>query len=259
VTDSGATFTVEAEPARYTSRVKVLSCLVSVALTVGASVACNDSAGEGHDPGSRDSGVDAANPDDGSAGDSGGDAAFLVDGGAICGDPEIQLRPNQFDQLAGCAVYRGPIHISDTRNTSFPELANLRAVEGRLSFFRNDQLITLTGVENIETLGGLSATNHARLTDLRGFVKLHAIHGDVLIGSNFALTSLHGLEGVRTTGPLQISSNQALPNLDALAALEVIDGDLIIRDNPLLPQAAAQAFAARVQVSGSVEITANGG
>ena len=198
-------------------------------------------------------------------------AAFLLGcGGATAGEPgsDAAAQPEIFcgtsdtthigplDDLVGCTTFRGSVHISDTGDERVPFPASLRVIEGRLSLFRNSNLVDLGGLENLARIGGLKLSVHDRLADVTALARVR-ITGEIFIDGNAALTTLNGIHAPRDLALLLVAGNGALTSIDSLSALEVVSGDVTIRDNGALPQSAVEAFVARLTVGGRVEVERN--
>lgn len=178
-------------------------------------------------------------------------------GERVCGMPGDMWRTGQLGELAGCDVFRGSLHVSDSGLTDLTALSSLRVVEGRLTFFRNEQLASATGLERLESAGAIGFNHHPELSDVSALANLVQVTGEVYFISNAALPSLTGLEGLHSAGTLRLIANPSLGGLEGLSGLETLSGNLEIRDNPALPQAEAEAFAERVEVGGSTDVSGN--
>jgi len=107
----------------------------------------------------------------------------------VCGETDDYLwNLYEIQSLEGCTRYRGSIHVSDTDLPHLESLPRLRAVDGSYTFFRNDSLQSLRGLENLQVVGdrfGLS--NHAVLADLDALSNLRAVAGDFYVIGNSSL------------------------------------------------------------------------
>lgn len=129
--------------------------------------------------------------------------------------------------------------------------------EGRVSLTALPSLQSLAGFEGLTSIGaGLALVDLPLVQDLQALANLNAV-GDVASLSGLGITSMEGLEGLAQTGALLIIGNSQLSTLAGLENLTEVSGDLRIRDNPMLPQAEAEAWAAGVDVGEDVVICNN--
>jgi hypothetical protein len=159
--------------------------------------------------------------------------------------------------LAGCTVFRGSIHVSDRRDAHLPWPASLRRIEGALSFFRNEFLEDLRGLEGLEEVGGLVLNIHPKLRDLRALARTK-VSGEFFVASSDLLETLEGPQVSPELDSLFLARQPKLRDLSALSAIRRIRGKLVIRNNRALTDAAARAFADRIDVGGPIEIMGNG-
>jgi hypothetical protein len=139
------------------------------------------------------------------------------------------------------------INIDQTKLNNLEGLENLKFVGGMITLTNNMYLKTLTGLENIEIMDGLSIKNNPALANL-GKIDLSAI--EVLFrmedcnsivnfqGIKFeqdnsiywfinncdGLTSFKGLEGLTEAVAMDITSNENLTSLDGLQGLQTLTG-----------------------------------
>jgi len=153
------------------------------------------------------------------------------------------------DGLSSVAHIGGDIDICGALQDSLTSIDGLdAALEGEISgAIRLQQLQLLQGVG---PLTGVTRIGSLILNELPAFVDLTAL-SDVEGAANLliretAVTDLAGLEALATIDSrLTITRNSQLTTLAGLDALVGTD-ELIISDNPLLPQAEAEAFAESV-------------
>ncbi len=131
--------------------------------------------------------------------------------------------------------------------TSISALSNLTSIGGSLGVYCNDALLSLTGLESLDTIGSL----------LIGY----AVDNDFEFGTagNSSLASLTGLDGLTRIGSgISITGNSGLTNLTGLNNELVIDGSLKIRFNGSLSNCETQSICDYlVNPNGSVEIHHN--
>lgn len=239
------------------------AALLSAALGL-ASAACEPSSPDDTSQASDTSGTasssgttDASGTTSGTTSEptSGGDPGYVPH---ACGAADDVLLPHQFDAEPDCNVVLGGLHLSDQSFTDLTAIGRLRLVHGTLSFFRNESLTSMHGLEALESIGDLLVQHHPVLVDLRALARLVEIPGEVYIAHNAALDGLQGLENVQSVGSLAIVGNARLSSLVGLAGLRRVDGDLTIRDNPKLLREDAEAFVAGLEVGGAIEVLDNG-
>jgi hypothetical protein len=174
-----------------------------------------------------------------------------------CGNPDEQLRPPRFDELAGCTHFRGSIHISDSQLTDLEPLSELVAIDGTLSLFRNPKLVSLHGLERFESVGALTIRISDELTDITALASLRDLGAELWLDDNPVLEDLSGLDQLRSVGELRVLEMSRLGSLNGLFGITSVRGDLFIIGNAVLPQADAERFVAGVEVEGIVEISGN--
>ena len=132
--------------------------------------------------------------------------------------------------------------------TNITTVGNTLQIGGNVNNYSvgNDLLITLDGLNNITSVGGLAVSFNDILTDLDGLSSLEQISGSVWIGGNSALTDIDGLANVTRVRSITIggtagilsngnpSGNPALTNIDGLANLTSVGDDLFIYNNGAL-------------------------
>ncbi len=119
--------------------------------------------------------------------------------------------------------------------TTLAPLSKLRAVTGTLEIFGNPELVDLEGLNELQTVGGLSIYDNEKLANLDALEALATLSGGLLISSNPALTSLAGLGSV--SGSLEsvgIFNNGSLTGLDGLQGVTATSGALAIANNAQL-------------------------
>ena len=117
------------------------------------------------------------------------------------------------------------------------DLSALTTLNGGFAIAENDVLVSLAGLNNVESLGPLSFVyigSNPLLTSLAGIGKFESV--DVLvILDNASLTDLSGLEILDTVaGSLDILGNSALTSLKGLNKLTTIGGRLTLDLNPVI-------------------------
>ncbi len=120
--------------------------------------------------------------------------------------------------------------------TSLSGLDNLTSVGG-MNIVSNASLTSLSGLENLVSVddGGMNISSNASLTSLSDLENLTTVGGYLYIGNNASLTSLSGLENLTSVSAnLYIDENAALPDIDGLSNLSSVGQDLFISNNAIL-------------------------
>jgi len=134
-------------------------------------------------------------------------------------------------------ILKGDVIINRNNNlVSISELAQLQTVDSTLQISANRKLLSLDGLQNINSVNRLSIASNDELTNLQGLNGLTSISKAIQIASNTKLISLEGLENlteVSSISSIAIFSNPLLNNLTNLEKIETTDY-LIMFDNPRL-------------------------
>jgi len=139
---------------------------------------------------------------------------------------------------------RGSAEISNCDSLiSLSGLHNLSSVGSRFSIFNNDMLTNLSGLESLTSVGMNSITGlgddlliglpdsvgNDALLSLSGLNNLENIGGDLSINFNENLVSLIGLENISYVGGnLHLFHNDQISNLQGLESLQTIGGNIEI-------------------------------
>lgn len=95
-------------------------------------------------------------------------------------------------------------------------LNGIQSVDG-VDISSNDLLTNLNGLENLTTITNyLFVSNNSSLNSLSGLQNLNLVYLHLSIGNNDNLTSLEGLEQITSSGRVGISNNDALLTLQGL-------------------------------------------
>lgn len=134
-----------------------------------------------------------------------------------------------------CTEINGDLDIGTTYinaiNSLLP-LSNLNIIQGQLKINNNWSLTSLSGLENISTVGSLWIGYHFsdQLTSLTGLDGLTTVNGDVTIGNNDGLTSLSGLDNLETVdGFIWITQLPAITSISSLNNLSSINDSLYLQ------------------------------
>ena len=141
-------------------------------------------------------------------------------------------------------------------------IAHCESITGGLYFFEQDWL-EIVELPSLTSVGGhLVIEGNGALTSLEGLSSLTTVGTYLVIYDNHALTSLEGLSSLTTVGGgggfLFIINNDALTSLEGLSGLTYVGDDLSIHNNDSLCQSDAEAFAASIELGGTVDVRDNG-
>jgi len=204
--------------------------------------------------------------DDDDAGDDDDDGpttcegSYTVDGTDTAAD---------LSAISDCAVITGSLIIQQTNRNQLNPLSNLTEVGGNLIIAVNNQLETLAGLDQLETVEGmLELSGNQVLTSLEALGQLTFVGGALYIDSSEQLTDLDGLDNLQSIGTLEPISGAAtlsiihmdnLTHLDGLAAVNSVNGDVTISYNGALCSANVNEFVAACGLTGSATTTDNDG
>jgi len=120
-------------------------------------------------------------------------------------------------------------------------LSNVKRINGSLFIYNNINLITLEGLNKLESLYGLhigpkyTDQHVSNLIDINGLNNLKSIKGFLYITNNYHLTNIEGLEGLSNiSNRCLIFGNTILNSLDGLNKLQSIEDEFVIYDNDSL-------------------------
>lgn len=112
-------------------------------------------------------------------------------------------------------------------------IAQITAVGGDL-MIANTELINLTGLENLKSVGGaLTIRSNWDLQTIDALSNLESVGGQyMIIGYNYALEDLKAFEYTDfQLSHVSITYNNTLTDLDGLQSIKSVNGDLAITDN----------------------------
>lgn len=161
-----------------------------------------------------------------------------------------------------CTEIAGSLSIGNLNQYSITSLAplnKLTVIQGQLRIDNNKSLNSLSGLQNITSVGSLWIVNHLsnQLTSLTGLEGLTVVNGNITIGSNSGLTSLNGLSNLETVnGYFWISQNPSLTSFSSMNNLSSIGNHLIITWNEGLT--ALNAFQNLTSIGGNFQIAKTG-
>lgn len=154
--------------------------------------------------------------------------------------------------LDGCERLLGTIDFAYAPIVDASVLSSLRWVDGELNFLANGELTSLTGLERLEHVGGLTLRITTAVEDLAPLGQLRTIENRLYLSDNRALRSLHGLERLEEVGELILDIHvdyEDVVNLDVLVSLRRVRGNVRFTH---VPREQVDAFLARVEVGGTV-------
>ena len=136
----------------------------------------------------------------------------------------------QIDDFAtnypGCTEILGHVKIQEARSgeiTDLSGLAQVTQIESYLLIGNNDALTSLSGLDNIITVGGYLSIQYTKLTSLDGLDNLETIGQYLQIVHNTDIININSLGKLNAIGSnLQIHSNFSLVNLSGLESLTTI-------------------------------------
>lgn len=155
----------------------------------------------------------------------------------------------------------GELFICNNLNlTSLAELgmALTGDVPGPISITSIPNLESLAGFEGLTSVGGnLGLVDFPLVPDVQPLANLTSVDELFVLGDLDALGSLEGLEQLTHVGGIYIGYNGQLTTLAGFDNLMDVTWDLEIKNNPMLPQEAAEAWAANIDVGRSISICNN--
>jgi len=151
------------------------------------------------------------------------------------------------------------LSIYDNDSLTSLDLHSLATAGGGMDIRSNDALSSLEGLSGLATVDDdLSIYDNDSLTSLEGLSSLTTVGRGLLIYDNASLTTLEGLSSFTTVDDLSILYNDSLTSLEGLSGVKTVGDDLSIYDNASLCQSDAEAFAASIEVGGTVDVRDNG-
>ncbi|MEO1260177.1 MAG: T9SS type A sorting domain-containing protein [Bacteroidota bacterium] len=135
----------------------------------------------------------------------------------------------------GCAIVEGNLTISGPYINNLDSLISLEKVRGALTIENNPYLSSLSGLENLDSVGAFSIRNNAALSNLDGLENLSQTEiASLVFDENENLTEINGLNNFTRSGFLSIEGNTALESISGLNGLSRVGGLLQIENNPNL-------------------------
>ena len=110
----------------------------------------------------------------------------------------------------------------------------MTSIGNDLSVFYCDNLIDLTGIENLTSVGGLAFDYNSMLTSIASLSNLTTIEGSCTFVENSMLTNLSGLENITFIEyNLHIQNNDALVEINSLQNITSIHSIHIVNNESL--------------------------
>jgi hypothetical protein len=138
----------------------------------------------------------------------------------------------------------GDLYLYDTPLLDLAGLESLTTITGNLTLVDNDELLSLTGLDNlVELLDGdyrenLVIVHNSALTSLAGLEALTAVTDHVLICDNDALVDFGGLASLSAATHVSVTYNASTNDSDALAfaaVLPAVEHVKVDGNGPLAP------------------------
>lgn len=128
------------------------------------------------------------------------------------------------------------IGYSDQLNNSINDLSSLstlRSVDGLLHIYGNEELTTLSGLENLEDVARLEVYRNSALQHIDHLSGLTTV-GALFVSDNAELTNLDGLSNLNSAYEIAIGEMPLLADIDALSNITNLEGGFGISDCPSL-------------------------
>jgi len=150
------------------------------------------------------------------------------------------LALSSLDGLGGLTTINGALLLRGP----FTSLMGLHVTSVRDGFSLEDSALTsLAGLEQLNTVGGLTLSGNLQLASLEALANLGSVGSGLELHENAVLPALTGLESLTRVDTLNIVSNAELGSLGALLGWPGRTvGAMTISNNPRLPQCQVEAF-----------------
>jgi len=146
--------------------------------------------------------------------------------------PYANLNSQAAVDAFNCTVVEGFLDVLGADVTDLTPLRGLTHVGGRLNLQVNHVLTSLSGLEDLESVGGNVYINLTQLQNLDGLRSLQTVGDDFVLDGNASLENVDGLAALTSVGrDLYIFENPQLTDLDGLTALTTVGRDLRLLSN----------------------------
>ncbi|HPI08877.1 MAG TPA: hypothetical protein PLM41_20930, partial [Saprospiraceae bacterium] len=146
-----------------------------------------------------------------------------------CSPAAAQICSNVYNQADvdnfNCTTVEGDLFISGFDINNLNGLSELTHVSGRLVIVTNQFLVTLDGLNNLTSVGGLQIVANQSLYNLAGLDNLSFVGGEMTIVENQNLQSLIGLDhAISGIGFLNIIDNPQLLSCSVQSVCDYLGG-----------------------------------
>lgn len=133
----------------------------------------------------------------------------------------------------GCDVVDGWLIVSGSNITNIDSLINIKRINYRISFYDNNKLRSLKGLDSLSFCFNIDINNSDSLINLIGLNNLDSTY-DLSITNNDMLINLIGLNDLKYASSLSITGNDRIINLKGLNSIHEIFGLMIYGNNELI-------------------------
>lgn len=129
----------------------------------------------------------------------------------------------------------GDVKIEGPDITNLDSLTQITEIEGELQIINCDTLISVTGLSNLQSIGGIYFHRNRRLKTIDCFSNITLIPGRLSLELNDSLTDLSSFQNItEVQNGFRFSSCILIENLDDFTKLTKVGTSLIITSNPAL-------------------------
>lgn len=149
--------------------------------------------------------------------------------GGIVFDLQSEIDNFQTD-YPNCTEIGATVYITGQLITNLNGLSTLVSIENSLHITNCPNLNSLSGLDNLESVGGVLEIGGTKVVNLSALGKLADVAGgDITIRNNPNMTNIAGLSGIDSlAGNLEIKDNDALVSINGFAGLVHIAGNLTV-------------------------------
>lgn len=175
------------------------------------------------------------------------------------GDTLFVNNQSQLEALSSCSQISGSLYINDGDVENLAPLSSLLSIEEHLILFENISLLSLEGLDQLESIGGdLKLISNFTLQDITNLSSLAEVGGDMYFESNLGLDNLDGLQQItELDGSFEVYDNPTIQDLTGFENLTYVAGDFILNEfqNGLTDLTALSNL---LEIGGSLEIYLRG-